>query len=308
MITTKNIFELAPEKINVLAWDSPVRTQELVTPLGYGSEIYGVIASLQDGTETVLGSYKHAETLLTNEEMISKVRQALTNMGSQWTEEITMLKGGSRMRAVFTVTNYDLGNVGHSPALPQIVAQNSYDGSWKPTLGFAVKLLVCLNGMYGTTIDSVLQQKHSPNLSLATVEQKLALSFENGVKGVASLGGLSDIPIDGDDGALRVFSNIVKASKGVRGGGVSKRQAAHMLNYYVAPDENEIKLPHTFWRAYMAGTRAMRDLETMRPTQAHKANEALGQVFRLAMSGTGSYGGKVVVDQLLAIPTESLTD
>lgn len=304
-IETKLISDLKPERINLVSWDSPVHAVQLLTPSGVESGIFGIVAETNQG-QRVVGQYKKEGSLLSNLEAIEKTRAALSALGLKWTEKIDTFKGGAVMEAVFTITNYSLGNVGHSAALPEIVLWNSYDGSRKVLGAFRVKLLVCLNGLETMSSVACLQAKHSPNLNLSFMQDRLADVMRNGVNSLTALEGLMKISIPGEEGALRVFSNLVSASAKIKGGGVSSRAAAYMLNAYCAPDENEAALEHSLWRAYMAGTRAMRDLEAVRPTQALTANRALGQVMHLAANPGVSSWAKGVAGMLIDIPAVSL--
>ena len=86
-----------------------------------------------------------------------------------------------------------------------------------------------------------------------------------------------------------------------------------MIQSYFTPDENESRLTPSLWRAYMAGTRAMRDLAEVRPTQAQAANAALGRAMSFALSQPkqGSvflHGHSSPYAALIATPSRALVE
>jgi len=85
------------------------------------------------------------------------------------------------------------------------------------------------------------------------------------------------------------------------------------LASYFSPDDNESRLTPSLWRAYMAGTRAMRDLATVRPTQAQAANAALGRAMSFALSSPKSgsaylHGHSSPYAALIAPPAKALVE
>lgn len=267
-----------------MPWDAPVFASQLLTPRGTPSGFFGVIAKLENDRELVVGQYRKGEVLTSNASLCERVETALGVLGWDWTRKESMSRDGSGFTATYDILTSIPGMefLIHSPIIPQIKVHNSYDGKDKKSLEFAMKLLVCLNGAENLLSGASMAIKHSRE-SLEKFGLSIQGVLEAGKRELPSLSLLADMPLD-DELACNFFANVAAASSSK--GAISEKTALTMLGHYFAPDENEAKLAPSIWRAYMAGTRAMRDLREVRPTQADLANRALGKAVSFALSQT----------------------
>jgi len=295
--------EMKPEKIETLPWDAPVRVERLVSASGIASNLFGIIAEPEGMEARVVGQYSKENTLLKNVDVIAQTEAALASLGMTYDRKMRVVREGGGLEVTYTIQNYDLGQIGHSKALPQIVIRNSYDGKWKLSGEFRVVMLVCLNGLEGMASVASLTQKHSAKLNLAALSESIAGIVQEGATHAQSLQNLTEVPFKDDIMAFNFFSNVARYSKGA----ISKRNAAQMFDYYLAPDENEAALAPSMWRGYMAGTRAMRDYAEVRPTAAQAANTAFGKIAYLAANPTCSaWAGKARKELLAKPPADAL--
>lgn len=287
----KNIIEAAfevqaihdrkPENRKPFRWDSPVETEELLTASGARSGIFAVVANTENG-DKVVGKYSKGETLTSNREMTDSVETALQSIGWDYKRSEQVWRDGSGFTATYDILTPINGLEGllHSPIIPQLKSHNSYDGIDKKHLEFAMKVLLCLNGATGFLDSASMAIKHSKD-SLARFAAGVNGVIEQGKHAMPSLASLGDMAIN-DEQAVSLFTNIARANSSK--GAISDKTALTMIQSYFTPDENESRLTPSLWRAYMAGTRAMRDLAEVRPTQAQAANAALGRAMSFALS------------------------
>lgn len=263
-------------------WNSPVETEELRTASGTPSGIFAVVANTGTVEEKVVGKYSKGETMTSNAEMTAQVENSLGAIGWDFTRTETVWRDGSGFTATYSILTpiNGLESLVHSPIMPQIKLENSYDGIQKKKLEFALKVLLCLNGCEGFAESAAMAIKHAKD-SLARFSAGIQGVIENGKNAMPSLATLGEMRID-DNQAVNLFTNIARANSSKNA--ISDKTALTMLAHYFAPDENESRLSPSLWRAYMAGTRAMRDLAEIRPTQAQAANAALGRVMSFALS------------------------
>lgn len=274
------IFARKQEARLPFQWDAPVRTAELLTPNGRKSGLFGVIADTDDG-EIVVGQYRKGDTLTSNADLVAQAIAGFDALGLK-TEFIPTVWGdGSQFTATFSVmSDIGISSLLHSPIRPEIKLANSYNGTWKKALEMALKILACLNGAESVLSSASMAIKHSKN-SLGVFSKGIAGVIESARAEMPRLEMLSEMPLD-DEKAVNLFANISQANSSKNA--ISDKTALTMLSYYFSPDENEASLTPSVWRAYMAGTRAMRDLATVRPTQAQAANQALGRAMSFALS------------------------
>jgi hypothetical protein len=274
------VFSRKPETRSPFQWDSPVRTAELLTPNGRKSGLFGVIADTEQG-EIVVGQYRKGDTLTSNADLVAQAIAGFDSLGLKTEFVPTVWGDGSRFTATFSVVS-DIGisSLLHSPIRPEIKLANSYDGTWKKALEMALKILACLNGAESVLSGASMAIKHSRN-SLGTFSAGIAGVIEGARAEMPRLEMLAEMPLD-DEKAVNLFANIAQANSSKNA--ISDKTALTMLSYYFAPDENETSLLPSVWRAYMAGTRAMRDLHEVRPSQALAANQALGRAMGFALS------------------------
>lgn len=280
---------LKEENRDAFPWDAPVHVERLFSESGIISGRFAVIAvpSIESGfSPREVGGYVKGDALLSNVDAVQATEDALNKCGFEFTREIRLVRGGGGIEITYTVHNYPI-QVGHSMGKPQIKLRNSYDGAWKFSASFWLLMLVCLNGLFTLKSVECLNQKHSAKLNVGFMAEKLLSLVEHGVASARSFEKLMDYPIADDAIAANVFGNVSRISKGA----VSKRNAAEMLTYFLNPDDAEKQLDYSLWRAYMAGTRMVRDLSTVRPTVASEVNAWLGQIFGLvADKGNGHFG------------------
>jgi hypothetical protein len=275
------ISDRKPESRRPFRWDSPVETEELLTASGARSGIFAVVAKEDDG-EKVVGKYSKGEVLTSNAEMVEKVDSALASIGWDFNRTETVHRDGSGFTATYSILTplAGLENLVHSPISPEIKLVNSYDGLQKKRLEFAMKVLLCLNGCEGFLDAAAMSIKHAKD-SLSRFAAGINGVIESGRAAMPSLASLGEMRIN-DEEAVNLFTNIARANSSK--GAISDKTALTMIGHYFSPDENESRLSPSLWRAYMAGTRAMRDLATVRPTQAQAANAALGRAMSFALS------------------------
>jgi hypothetical protein len=276
------VFERKAENKPSFRWDSPVETEELLTSNGAKSGIFAVVANRGGNDEQVVGKYSKGETLTSNREMTDSVESALSLVGWDYKRTEQIWRDGSGFTATYNILTpiNGLESLLHSPIMPQLKLHNSYDGLDKKYLEFAMEILKCLNGAIGFLEAASMAIKHSKD-SLSRFAQGINGVIEQGKQAMPSLASLGDMAIN-DEQAVNLFTNIARANSSKNA--ISDKTALTMLAHYFAPDENESRLTPSLWRAYMAGTRAMRDLAEVRPTQAQAANAALGRAMSFALS------------------------
>lgn len=280
------ILDMKREEVDLIQWDSPVHVEKLFTRSGVESNLFAVVATdPMTAKQYHVGQYAKGDSLLANRDCALATESALERLGWTYTRKISVVRGGSGFTITYTITNFPM-TIGHSQAMPQIRIKNSYDGKWKFEGELLMMILVCLNGMMGLAPVKNLSEKHSSKLNLSDLTGKLESLFSEGRAGAADFEKLENFGIKDDVAALNLFGNVAAVSKG----GISKRLAGEMLSSYLNPDAPEMTLAPTLWRAYMAATRTLRDLETVRPTAAASANEALGQIFGL-VARKSTFGG-----------------
>jgi len=287
---------MKPEVQAEVAWDAPVKLERLQTVGGISAPGFAVVAETESGG-VVVGGYQKESPLLQNRDAVAATESALERLGWEYERSIRVLRGGGGLVVDYEIQGMDFA-LGHDAARPMIRLRNSYDGKNLFCGEFLAKVLVCLNGMEGLGAIAGLSQRHSSKLSLASIAEKLPALFEAGKNGLGSLESLAEIPL-ADNQVLNLFGNLAKYSKG----GIPKRMAARMAATYFSPDEGESRCEPSFWRAYMAGTRTLRDYAEVKPTAASKANMALGQVLGLAARRSKPFGTDAPA-QLVA-PTSS---
>lgn len=304
------IFDRKPESRRSFRWDSPVETEELLTASGARSGIFAVVAKDEDG-EKVVGKYSKGEVLTSNAEMVEKVDSALHAIGWDFNRTETVHRDGSGFTATYSITTpiNGLESLIHSPIMPEIKLVNSYDGLQKKRLEFAMKVLLCLNGCEGFLESAAMSIKHAKD-SLSRFSSGISGVIESGKSAMPSLSTLGEMKIN-DEQAVNLFTNIARAASSK--GAISDKTALTMLASYFTPDDNESRLAPSLWRAYMAGSRAMRDLATVRPTQAQAANAALGRAMSFALSQPkqGSiflHGHSSPFAALVATPSKALVE
>lgn len=271
------IKEASPEKgVNEITWDAPVHLERLQTASGLISDDFGVVATGADGTQKLVGGYRGEACLLSNEKLVNSVRLGLEKAGWKTEEEFKTLKNGSIFQGTFSLIGQDFDLI-HSPVRPQLTVWNSYNGFISVSGEFGAKVLKCWNGMTGTEVVASLVKKHSSLLDVSSLAAKFENVIREGISASKTLEKLNEIALP-ENKVLNLFSNLAKLSKGK----ISLRLAGQMNNYFWTPDDNEKALPSTLWRAYMASTRAIRDLEGNRPTVSESANVALGLLFGMA--------------------------
>jgi len=282
-------LQLKAEKNDAFPWDAPVHVERLFSESGVKSNRLAVIAVPNPESGFVpreVGSYVKGDALLSNVDAVRATENALEKCGFEFTREVRLVRDGGGMEVTYTIHNYPI-TVGHSTGKPQIKLRNSYDNVWKFCGSFWVLMLVCLNGLFTLKSVECLTQKHSGKLNIGFMAERLMSLMDNGCQSIKSFEKLMDYPIADEIVAANVFGNIARISKGA----VSKRNASEMLTYYLNPDDAERGLNHSLWRAYMAGTRMVRDLATVRPTVANEVNSWLGQIFGLVVDkGNGHFG------------------
>lgn len=277
---------LKPETVEFMPWDAPISVEKLVTVSGIETGRFAIVARAESGLARVVGSYAKGDTLLRNMDAVEATEAALAKCGFTWTREIRVCRDGGGLEMIYTITNYPI-TIGHSQGMPQVRLRNSYDGVWKFSGSFSVLMLVCLNGLMTTKEVAYLGAKHSSKLNISEIAGRFAGLIESGVASAKSFEALEQYAIADDFAAARLFGNLSRLSKG----GISKRNAAEMLSYYLNPDEPESSLSPSLWRAYMAATRMVRDLSTVRPTVAGEVNPWLGNIFGLVVDRGGDHFG-----------------
>lgn len=306
------IAERKPESFRRFQWDSPVETEELLTANGSRSGIFAVVANRGDqhGGEAVVGKYSKGEVLTSNVELTDKVESALDAIGWEFSRSEQVWRNGGGFTATYSIlTPIDgMESLIHSPIMPQLKLHNSYDGLWKKYLEFAMEILLCLNGATGFLDAASMKIKHAKD-SLDRFALGINGVIESGRDAMPSLASLGDMAIN-DEQAVNLFTNIARASSS---NAISDKTALTMLASYFSPDDNESRLTPSLWRAYMAGTRAMRDLATVRPTQAQAANAALGRAMSFALSSPKSgsaylHGHSSPYAALIAPPAKALVE
>ena len=304
------VFERKAENRRSFRWDSPVETEELLTASGARSGIFAVVANTPDG-DKVVGKYSKGETLTSNREITDSVETALQSIGWDYKRSEQVWRDGSGFTATYDILTPINGLEGllHSPIMPQLKTHNSYDGLDKKYLEFAMKVLLCLNGATGFLDSASMAIKHSKD-SLARFAAGINGVIEQGKQAMPSLASLGEMTIN-DEQAVNLFTNIARANSSKNA--ISDKTALTMIGHYFAPDENESRLSPSLWRAYMAGTRAMRDLSEVRPTQAQAANAALGRAMSFALSTPkqGSaflHGHSSPYAALIAAPSKALIE
>lgn len=255
-------------------WSFPVRLEQanvagLVTPDFY------VIGTFADG-DRIVGGYKK-QSLVENVRLVEAFESALDRLGIKFERSITVTHGGARMKADYRLVGIQTESLLHSPCDTILSISNSYDGTLKLTLSLQVLVLLCLNGLEGFADAVALQKKHGPEIDLSLFVQRVTEILDSRDGQAEGFERMAEKALPFHI-APRFFGNLAQASKGA----IAPRLATHMLLNYHTPDSPESGLELTLWRAYMAGTRALRDLQETRPTVAEKANKALGQICYLA--------------------------
>jgi hypothetical protein len=305
------VFERKAENKPSFRWDSPVETEELLTASGARSGIFAVVANQGTNEETVVGKYSKGEILTSNTEMTGKIESALDAIGWDFNRTEQVWRNGSGFTATYSITTPIAGleSLLHSPIMPQLKMHNSYDGLDKKHLEFAMKVLLCLNGAVGFLDAASMSIKHAKD-SLERFAAGINGVIEQGKNAMPSLASLGAMLIN-DEQAVNLFTNVARANSSKNA--ISDKTALTMISHYFAPDENESRLTPSLWRAYMAGTRAMRDLAEVRPTQAQAANAALGRAMSFALSTPkqGSaflHGHSSPYAALIAPPSKALVE
>lgn len=309
-------FEVQPigdrkaETSRPFQWDSPVQTEELRTASGARSGIFAVVAQTENGAK-VVGNYKKGEVLTSNLELTDKVDSALQEIGWEFLRSESVHRDGSGFTATYSITTpiNGLESLIHSPITPQFKLVNSYDGLQKKRLEFAMKILLCLNGCEGFLDAASMSIKHAKD-SLSRFQSGITGVIERGRDSMPSFASLGEMSLS-DEQAVNLFTNVARANSSKNA--ISDKTALTMLSHYFAPDENESRLTPSLWRAYMAGTRAMRDLAQVRPTQAQSANAALGRAMSFALSTPKSgsaflHGHSSPYAALVAAPARALIE
>lgn len=306
----QSIVDRKPENRKPFRWDSPVETEELLTASGARSGIFAVVANTDNGSQ-VVGKYSKGEVLTSNTEMVEKVDSALNAIGWDFLRTEQVHRDGSGFTATYSITTpiNGLESLIHSPIRPEIKLVNSYDGLQKKRLEFAMKVLLCLNGCEGFLDAASMSIKHAKD-SLSRFTAGITGVIESGQNAMPSLASLGTMELN-DETAVNLFTNISRAASSKNA--ISDKTALTMIQSYFLPDENESRLTPSLWRAYMAGTRAMRDLAEVRPTQAQAANAALGRAMSFALSQPkqGSaflHGHSSPYAALIAAPSKALVE
>lgn len=305
------VWDRKAESRSSFRWDSPVETEELLTSSGARSGIFAVVANKGEHDESVVGKYSKGEILTSNREMTDKVESSLESIGWEFSRSESIWRDGSGFTATYSILSRIDGLEGliHSPIMPQLKLHNSYDGIDKKRLEFAIEILKCLNGCIGMLDSASMSIKHAKD-SLSRFAAGITGVIEQGKAAMPSLASLCDMRLT-DETVVNLFTNIAQASSSK--GAISDKTALTMIASYFSPDENERALQPSLWRAYMAGTRAMRDLAQVRPTQAQSANMALGRAISFALSSPSQgsaylHGHSSPYAALIASPKRALVE
>lgn len=220
-----------------------------------------------------VGRYLREGSLVRNSSLVEQFEKALSEAGFKFDVEYSCFANGNfpaaRFKAVYTITNApDLKVAGDSVGL-QIVLQNSYDGSWTIQMSRRMKRLICLNGMESIIEAISLTKRHSSKLDLG----KLPFRVEETISGAAAealqFDRMTTRKFKDEESRFNFLGNSVRYSKGA----ISKRLASRFALETALGDETDPDLDN-LWGIYNVGTRVLRDLATVRPDAAAKANKA----------------------------------
>lgn len=254
-----------------------------------------ISAIVNETTGEQVGQYMREGSLLPNSLLVQQFESALKEAGYKFTVVYTCYGNGARFEALYTLQGLDV-DLGDSKGSLQLKLRNSYDGKWTISMSRRMERLVCLNGMVSIVDEIALAKRHSSRLD----PNKLAFNINSAVEGAKdeakSFTRMIDYKVN-DDQALNFLGNAVAFGKNA----ISKRLASRIAVNHREGDKTDGE-GDNLWRLYNAGTRTFRDLATMRPEGAAKANAMWSNLCVLSANPKMSNWAKTAFKTMIGKP------
>ncbi len=263
-------------------WDFDVYQDYMLSPKGSKTPVLGVFKTESD---QYLGDYQ-TNCLITNREVDEAVVNTIDKLGLEYHRSSRVFDHGAK-----TILNYDIlsGMKNDSEEFnPVFSIKNSYNGTWSVTGSFAIKRLICLNGMEVSTSQASDKRKHSRSLlgnddrmDLSFLAETFKIGLDNAQSDLRNFDKMKEIKIGNDD-AFNILGNVVRCSRKA----VSTTTAARIACNWMEPSKDEKPLGDTMYRLFNAGTRLFRDWENIKADASLKARRKFCDILNLASNPT----------------------
>ena len=159
-------------------WAFPVERQDIFD--SRGEPINGHKAVVRTDTNEVLGVHGSRYSIVTNEEIVSSIEDALitANISSDTTVTIKSIEGGRKMRGEILFNDVTMEPSVGDYVKFRISFFNSYDGSWAFTQSADGLRLWCMNGCTHSIAAARTRFKHTQSISVEASAAKIRTGLE----------------------------------------------------------------------------------------------------------------------------------
>lgn len=256
------------------AWNESVKCVQLRDEKLKAVPAFGVVS---EESRQFLGIYAKKVHVVQNARFAELIESGFNNLGITFNRKIILSTGkheNSRCELRYTLPSLTFKGPDGRDMAQELIGRNSYDATWNLSAAMSALRLACLNGAYGITQVSIVNERHAGEVN-KRMEAPLQEAIENAPKMIGdALEKLAQFSFANDQQPLYILRNMYMHNP-LRFSGLMARKFSEA---FLSPTEDEKDIQGNLYGLFQAGTRTLRDMEATKPELVDRTGDYFGKV------------------------------